>query len=176
MLLGSRHHVVSGDPEGNSWFSRLSANVDDIVSSFCLYLWGSPCTFWTRTLMLSPNCLMPCNSRQAQRTTTFSRTNEVGKSRGSSFLYCFVLFCESLSLPHPLHSLLFSSLPLIPPLHPCPGSPESHCISPGWPWTPDPLAGASQVLGLQVHAVTASSSSSLSVHGTLFPINAFQPI
>lgn len=68
-------------------------------------------------------------SRQAQRTdwqTAFSRTNGAEKRWASSFLYCFIVF-ESLSL----------CLSLSPSR--VPGSPESHYVSLGWPWTPDPF-------------------------------------
>lgn len=177
VLLGSRQSLCVRWL-WREWLSHRAKCLagNGIMSSFCPTQEGLFCTFWTRTLMLSPNCLLPRNVTldRPRGWNAFSRTNDTRKRRISSFLYCFVFCWDSLSFS--LLYPLFSFLPLSPPLHLCPDSPESHCVCLGWSLTPDPLAGASQALGLQVPAVTASSSSSLSVHGALFPINAFESI
>lgn len=171
VLLGARQSLCVR----RAWRERLSQKAkclagNSIRSSFCPYPSGSPLYFLSK----NTNAITELFATSQRDSRQASRTHDAGKRRVSSF--CTVLyFVETLSLP-PYSTPLFSVLPLSPPLHPCPDSPESHCVCLGWSWTPDPLAGASRALGLEVPALTARSSGSLSVHGALFPVNAFSSI
>lgn len=124
VLLGSRQSLCVRWL-WREWLSHKATCLagNGIMSSFCPTQEGLFCTFWTRTLMLSPNCLLPRNVTldRPRGWNAFSRTNDARKRRISSFLYCFVFCWDSLSF-----SLLY---PLI-------FFPSSDPSPPSVPWLP----------------------------------------